>query len=149
LWNLWERLLSTMKWGENDSTHRAGTRNGSYDFIHVFCSWRLNIKGRGTILSAHEFMPTYCNQHPRKKRRPKEEKLSRQGMTLTLSFLVSSLFPIEVTDFSCAISWKKADGIITYSPCVARRASWGQRYACTSKNAFLHIHDFQCNNWIL
>jgi hypothetical protein len=28
-------------------------------------------------------------------------------MTLTLSFLVSSLFPIEVTDFSCAISWEK------------------------------------------
>lgn len=106
-WNLWERLLSTMRWGENDSTHRARTRNGSYNFIHVFRSWTLNVKGRSTILSAHEFMPTYCNKHPRKKRRPKEQKLSRQGMTLTLSFLVSSLFPIEVTDFSCAISWKK------------------------------------------
>jgi hypothetical protein len=72
-------LLSTMRWGENDSTQRAGTRNGSYDFIHVFRSWALNVKGRSTILSAHEFMPTYCNQHPRKKDAPRRKSFQDKG----------------------------------------------------------------------
>jgi hypothetical protein len=63
-WLLVESLRTVVVYNEVrrerfNSQSQVATRNDSYDFIHVFRSWRLNVKGRSTILSAHEFMPTW------------------------------------------------------------------------------------------